>query len=140
MNHRALLTLTLAALLLGGCRESFQDRCRREALDYNAHMCPDTTDCVWQGDQCYLTVTDSMVYTDDPSGFTYYQTIAGAWDSPSFFTPDLVEGLHDERLAALRNSIPLKPYKDHLLTFAYIYRSATTGETLLHFVFTPDDY
>ena len=83
---------------------------------------------------------DSMVFVDDPIGFTYYYTLDGALDDPELLTEEVLDAFHDELLLNLRQDINLKRYKERDFTFAYKYYSRSTGELLTEATIPPEDY
>lgn len=125
--------IVLASLwLLAACTESFEDRCRREAREYTERMCPRVI--------AEYTMIDSMVFVEQPIGFTYYYNVSGPLDDPELMTDEVIEEFRSELLRNLRRDINLKRYKERGLTFTYIYVSATTHEHLAEATLGPKDY
>ncbi|MCR4994763.1 MAG: hypothetical protein K6A32_05210 [Bacteroidales bacterium] len=124
--------ILLLAGLAVACTESFEDRCRREAKEYTERMCPRV--------MAEYIIMDSMVYNDNPIGFTYYYNISGKLDDRELLTPDVLEEFRSELLKNLRQDINLKKYKDRNFTFTYKYVSASTRETFTEVSYGPEDY
>ena len=123
---------TLSLLAFHACTESFEDRCRREAKEYTERMCPRVI--------AEYTMIDSMVFVEDPIGFTYYYNISGTLDDPELLTDDVIEEFRSELLRNLRQDISLKRYKERGLTFTYKYFSASTRKLFTEASFGPEDY
>lgn len=132
-NYLLYLFIALGGIvILACCTESFENRCRREAREYTERMCPRAMTAGM--------VMDSMVFVDDPIGFTYYYTLDGALDDPELLTEEVLDAFHDELLLNLRQDINLKRYKERDFTFAYKYYSRSTGELLTEATIPPEDY
>ncbi len=126
------LIMVLSAAISMSCTESFEDRCRREAREYTERMCPRVmAECI---------TMDSMVFVDNPVGFTYYYNISGTLDNAELLTDEVLDEFHDELLTNLRQDINLKRYKDRDFTFTYKYISASTHEVFTEVSYGPDDY
>lgn len=131
MRHYIFL---LACLLLAGCQESFDERCRREAEDYTRKNCPYEVEA--------FNVLDSTTYDMASRTYCYWYTLSGQLDTPEAIQlmKDGEEQLRERLRASLINSIELKKCKEEGITFAYIYRSASSGLRVLDLRFGKEDY
>lgn len=133
-EHRGLIGLIglIGFLSLFGCTESFEERCRREAREYTARQCPRLVDsCI---------KLDSMVFDEDPIGFSYYYTVMDELDNPDLLTDELMQTFREEMLASLRKDISLRTFKERGFVFSYRYFSASTGEPFAEASFGPEEY
>ena len=91
--------------------DTLEDRAEKEATDYTSRYCPTPfTD---------NQRTDSVTFTRADRTFHYYYTLRDVADNPELSLQDL------------NKSTQSKVYKDAGFTFHYVFRSATTGKTLL---------
>lgn len=137
LTTRAGSAFTLCTLLLliltTSCRESFEERCQREAKEYTEKYCPQVMDS-------YQTL-DSMIYNHEPQGFSYYYSMRGLMDNDSIYADEAaILEIKQNMLDGLKTSIPMRHYLEHDFTFTYYYSSATTGQTYKTIVLTPEDY
>ena len=127
------MVVLCAGLLLTGCKEqkSFDSMCQKEARDQTLKMCPRK---VAQG----ITI-DSMTYHTDGKVFTYWHTM-----DDSLYQVDRISKAEGQlRKAICReiiNSLELKQYKEHQVSFSYVYRGQSSGKIIMQFLFTPKDY
>ena len=123
----------LAMSTLTSCRESFEERCQREAREHTEKYCPQVVDL-------YQTL-DSMTYSQQPQGFTYHYSMSGLMDNDSIYQDEnaLFE-IKQTMLEGLKTSIPMRQYMERDMTFTYHYVSATTGQKYTTIVLTPEDY
>lgn len=131
MKHYILPAL---CLLLCSCQESFDQRCQREAEEYTRKFCPRKVEA--------SNTLDSTTYDIKTRTYCYWYTLSGQFD-----TPEALAALRQERetlRASLRNSlinsVELRKCKEEGINFAYIYRSAASGKTVLDIRFTKADY
>jgi hypothetical protein len=134
MKYDKLFTiLCFGALLFGGCkRETKDERFRREFEQFTQKECPK--------DVSPYTRMDSIAYDIDRRTLTEYYTVSGELDIDTLYTEEVVEEFSKNLLKELKGSLPLKPYKDEGINFAYLYRSITTDKVILEITFTPEDY
>lgn len=127
---RLTVLLPLIGLLLSatGCRrqENKIDRYMREAREL-------TEQCPMMLDAC--TQMDSLTYNEYGHHFTYNYTVINMPDS---FLLNRQTQLREQLLQRLVNSPEMRPYKEDLMNFYYIYR--TKGKVLLQFGFFPEHY
>ena len=116
--------------LLVGCRESLEDRCAREAKEYNEKNCPMKMD--------NNITMDSMTFERNTHTLHYYYTLTGFADREGVMEEvDAVGALKQD----LKNSTSLRVYKENKYRFAYTYYSAKDPKKVrLEVVFTDKDY
>ena len=124
------VVLALSALLLGGCQESLEEQCAREAKEFTAKKCPAKIEA--------HTIIDSMAFERDTHTLHYYYRLTGSADQEGSITPDLALKVLKEDL---KNSTSLKVYKDNGYRFAYTYRSEKDPKKVyIEVVLTEKDY
>ena len=132
MKH--LLLMTTALLLLGGCRESFDEQLERKTAEESRRICPMEVEP--------NNRLDSMAYRPATRTLHYWYTLSGPLDTPEMHRT-MTAGAGSLR-AQLRqniaNSVELKEAKEHGVSFCYSYRSDSTGKTILQLSFQPRDY
>ena len=130
MKHTAIAILS-AFVVLCSCQKSWEERCAEESESITKTTCPRqlTPDLAM----------DSMAYDKAENRFSYYYRVMGDLDRAEIF-----EEQKEAMVARLQheysNSIELKKYKEHNMSFRCIYTSDSTGEEYLEFLYTPDDY
>ncbi|MBQ8099059.1 MAG: hypothetical protein IJ244_06000 [Bacteroidaceae bacterium] len=127
------LTLLLMVLTLAGCKKqlSFDERCEKEARMLNLKYCPrQVSDCV---------MSDSIAYLPSEKALCYYYTFSDELDDTEAIRQGEPE-FRNALKAEIISSIELKKYKDHGVTFKYIYFSSSSHEVLLEEIFTKKDY
>ena len=113
----------LAALLLGACHESLQDRAEREAKEYTRKNCPTPVNNFQR--------TDSIVFDRATNTYHYYCSFTGK------VRGELYEGLRN----GIKESTSLKAYKEAGFNFSYTCRSAKDPRQVLYKeTFTEGDY
>lgn len=124
----------LLGLLLTGCQENFDERCQREAKEYTRKYCPRTLEP--------FNTLDSTTYDIPSRTYRYWYTLSGEYDTPQAIEA-MRQGktkLHAQLKNALTTSVELKKCKEEGIDFAYIYRSASSGKTILEVRLTKEDY
>ncbi len=130
---KATIPLSLALVLLSCHRQqTFDDKTLADIRDFNDREAPKQMDPV--------TTLDSMGYQQEDRTLTYFYTLSGMADDPSVLTDEIVQAQQEALLENLRVSIQLKPYKEQGISFEYLYYSQTTGQLLMRYLFTADDY
>ncbi len=123
-NMKAYIIIGMAALLCS-CQKSWEERCAEEAQRITETTCP--------RQMPYDIIMDSMTYDAQLNRFNYYYRVAGERDKPEIF----IAG-KEEMLELLKqqydNSIELKKYKEHGMSFRCIYYSGSTGQNYLDYV------
>ena len=133
VSMRTMVALTVLGLIgFSACTESFEERCRREAREYNEKQCPRRLDD--------LVTIDSMAYIEQPQGFAYYYTVDYDSTETELFTDSLKELFIEQLHQNVRNDIKMKTYKEKGFTFSYTYFSRATGDVLMQAAFGPEDY
>ena len=122
--------LSVAAIVLASChKQTFDERVTEDVRHFNEKEAPKQIDP--------YTSFDSMRYDKETLTVSYFYTVEGDADSEELFASTEIEM---ELLKNLRNSIQLKPHKEHGLNFHYRYISATRGTPLLDVTFAPEEY
>jgi len=126
------LTILSMLLLLMACQEKKFDRLEREAREYTVRNCPKVID--------QITTLDSIVFHNDGSlDYIYYYNVTLTDDLREGFE-SVREGVREQTLKGLRNSIELKMVKEAGLNIVYVYRDAETGKEIMRNSFTQEDY
>lgn len=118
------LILALASLAsLTSCHhDTLEDRAEKEVNEYTKRYCPTPfTD---------NQRTDSITFTRADKTFHYYYTLRDVADNPEIIRQNkarLTHALQED----LDKSTQSKAYKDAGFRFHYVFRSASTGKTLL---------
>ncbi len=124
---------TLTAMGGASCRrQSFEKKLALEIERFNVREAPQRKDST--------IVLDSLVYLRPSSTVVYHYTLEGMADNPSLLTPEVLEMQRAGLLEYLRGSIQLRPYKEHGVSFGFVYHSQKTGGELMRFSFSPKDY
>ena len=131
--NKILAVFCLALFVCGACkRETKDEKFRRDFQQFTQKECPKFVD------PC--TRLDSACYDIGSRTISYHYTVQDDLDNDSIYTEELVDKFRENILKGLKNSIPMKPYKDESITFRYDYRSITTDKMLLEMTFTKEDY
>ena len=120
----------MAAMLIAvSCQESLEDRCAREAKEYNDKKCPAK---VLDG----VTI-DSLVFDRSTHTLNYYYTFSGMSNNK-----EMMSKINPRKILVdeLRNSTKVQAYKEAGYNFHYIYFSASTREKLADILVTEKDY
>lgn len=131
MRIKAFLLAAVTAVLFCGCAESVADQAEQQAKDFTRKMCPTP----YINDER----TDSVVFVKDGNIYTYYKKLRGKADNEKLINK-LRPQLRSRLLEDLRNDIQSKRMKEEGFVFKYVYRSDSTGKTLLVETFTKKDY
>lgn len=122
----------ISLMLFTACHKSLREHAVEEAQEYTRKFCPTP-------DNNHVR-TDSAVFNIQTDEYIYYCTLTSPIDSREFVDFHRKEITQNLRLA-IRQSIPLKRYKDAGFKFRYICRSAAQPNTIwLNVLITPDDY
>ena len=100
----------MAAMLIAvSCQESLEDRCAREAKEYNDKKCPAK---VLDG----VTI-DSLVFDRSTHTLNYYYTFSGMSDNK-----EMMSKINPRKILVdeLRNSTKVQAYKEAGYNFHYI--------------------
>ncbi len=129
---KKILYLIVAIVALSACQEKKMDRFVREAREYTEKKCPERLDNV--------TTLDSMVFVNSAEGeLRLYYSLQLNDEMKELFMNSLGD-LADENLKIVKSSVIYIMYKDAGVTFSYIYHDAVTGEKLVEYNFTKDQY
>lgn len=132
--NKVLAILCLGAVILcGACkRETKDEKFQQDFLQFTQKECPKYVDPCTRLDSAYYDIGSKTI--------SYHYTVQDDLDNDSIYTEELIDAFRENILKGLKNSIPMKPYKDESITFRYDYRSITTGKMLLDLTFTKEDY
>ena len=132
-SHLYPALLAAAMLIITSCHRSGRDeQIAREAREFTEKQCPKMVD---EGLRMDSTTFDSRT-----RAYTYNYTALDNLDNPAIYTDQLKTQFRERLLSELRNSIGMKTYKEAGITIIYRYVSATTGNTLLEYQFTKEEY
>ncbi len=131
---RTLIPLLLVAVTVGSCskKQTFDDKVALEVATFNEKDAPKRTDPV--------TTLDSLAYDRETRTISYHYTLEGIADDGSIITDELREKQRDNLLRNIRSNLQLKSYKEQGTNFHYEYRSQSTGEILMTYSFSAEDY
>lgn len=124
------LLLGCAFLLMACGRQSFDEKCEREARDYTARHCPMPIE--------QNVMFDSMVYHRGQSVMAYCYTLSGSLDQADVIRQNATV-FKQKLVEAVRNSVEMKKYTQKGIRIDYLYHSASTGKLLLKVEVGPDD-
>ena len=120
MKKLSFIGLLLAALTLGSCQESLNEKCARECRQYTQKNCPAPID--------KHTIIDSMTFEASTRTIHYYYTLTGVADSVGLLSR---EEVHKALKDQLRNTTMMRAYKEEGFNFAYTYYSQSRPELVL---------
>ena len=126
---KMIFTLAALAVIASSCQESLEERCAREAKEFNEKKCPvKVTDGV---------TIDSLVFERSSLTLHYYYTFRGLSDNK-----DIIDKLNPRKLIVdeVRNSTSIRAYKEAGYNFHYTYWSASTKKPLADVVVTKKEY
>lgn len=86
------------------------------------------------------TVLDSIVYSVDSKELIHYYTVQDSLDNEDVYTDELCNEFRENLLTNIRNSIGLKTYKAHGITFAYQYQSVRSNRVYMDIKFSSSEY
>ena len=120
---KTILPLLLTLVGLASCHhDTLEDRAEKDVTEYTKRYCPTPfTD---------NQRTDSITFTRADKTFHYYYTLRNVADNPEIIRQNkakLTHALQED----LDKSTQSKAYKDAGFRFHYVFRSASTGKTLL---------
>lgn len=129
---KKLLFIIAVLATLASCQEKKQERFEREAREFTEKNCPQQLDAI--------TTIDSMVYVNEGTGeLRIYYTLQLNDEERELFMDKLTE-LGENNLKIVRNSVLFVKYKDEGIKFSYIYHDAVTGEKLVEYNFSEEEY
>ena len=125
------LSILLFSLLLFSChQESFDEACRREAIEHTKKYCPQK---VSEG-----VTLDSVTYNIPTRTKTEYYSLSGKLDTT--IVAQNTDKFRTALLNTLITSVELRKAKEEGVSFAYSYRSSRTKQEYIHINFTKKDY
>lgn len=128
---KKLFLLISVLFTLVSCSQSFEEKAAQEAKDFTRKKCPTP----------YINMvrTDSCSFDQSSKTYCYYCSINGQIDRADIIAKNKIR-LKDALIAQIKDSPALKAYKEAGFKFRYIYRSASTRQTLLDVVVSEHDY
>ena len=127
---KKVILFVLAALTLGACQESLEDRCARECLEFTKRKCPSAV--------AENMVIDSMTFVRATHTIQHYYKLTGVADRADGFQKDQAKELLK---GALKNTTQVMAYKEAGYQFRYIYYSEKNPQTVyLDILLTEKDY
>lgn len=114
--------IILASLCLLSCHDSLDDRAEKEAKKYTERYCPTPV----RDNQR----TDSMTFTRATHTYNYYYTLVGPADNEEVIMKNK-SSLKDMLQKGVKNDTRMQAYKDAGFNFRFVYRSGSTGKTLI---------
>lgn len=133
-QNKIQLVVFLSILTIAGAcrRETKEEQIRRIFAEFTQQECPKFVDP--------FTCLDSVGYDIEGNTLSYHYTVRDTLDDESIYTEELIEFFYDNTLKELKNSIPMKNYKEMGITFHYDYHSLSTGKMLMELTYTSEDY
>lgn len=132
MKLRIVMALTVMATVCAACHhDTLEDRAEKETREYTEKNCPTpyTND----------SRTDSISFTRATRTIHCYYTVKGKTDNAEVFT-EKSDTLRKVLLQNLKDNTQNRAFKKEGFAFHYVFRSATSGKTLLDVTFTKKDY
>ena len=127
---KKVILFVLAALVLGACQESLEDKCARECVEFTKRKCPSMV--------AQDIIIDSMTFVRASHTIIHYYKLSGASDRPDVFPKDKAKDLLK---TALKNTTQVMVYKEEGYNFRYVYYSEKNPQTVyLDLVLTEKDY
>lgn len=134
-HHKKLTAIVALCTLIvcGACKQETKDeQFKKDFEQFTQKECPKEIDLFIQ--------LDSANYNIESRTLNYHYTLEEELDHDTIYDEKTKDLFHENILKSLKTSIQLKPYKDEGITFRYIYRSNSTGKTLLELTFTAEQY
>ena len=127
---KKVILFVLAALVLGACQESLEDKCARECVEFTKRKCPSAV--------AQDMIVDSMTFDRASHTIHYYYKLTGNSDRTDAYEKSQAKELLKN---ALKNTTQLMAYKEEGYNFRYIYYSEKNPQTVyLDVLLTEKDY
>ena len=127
---KKIILFALAALILGACQESLEDKCARECVEFTKRKCPSAV--------APEMVIDSMTFDRATHTIQHYYKLSGVSDRADAFPQDEARRLLKNEL---KNTTQVMVYKEAGYSFTYTYYSAKNkGTQLFKATFRKSDY
>ena len=127
---KKIILFALAALILGACQESLEDKCARECVEFTKRKCPSAV--------APEMVIDSMTFDRATHTIQHYYKLSGVSDRADAFPQDEARRLLKNEL---KNTTQVMVYKEAGYNFRYIYYSEKNPQTVyLDILLTEKDY
>ena len=127
---KKVILFVLAALTLGACQESLEERCARECLEFTKRKCPSAV--------AQEMIIDSMTFDRASHTIQYYYKLTGNSDRIDAYEKDKARNLLKNEL---KNTTQVMTYKEEGYNFRYIYYSEKNPQTIyLDILLTEKDY
>ena len=120
----------MAALVLGACQESLEDKCARECMEFTKRKCPSAV--------AEEMIVDSMTFDRASHTIQYFYKLTGTSDRADTYETDQARELLKN---ALKNTTQVMVYKEAGYSFRYVYYSEQNPQTVyLDVLLTEKDY
>ena len=127
---KKVILFVLAALTLGACQESLEDKCARECVEFTKRKCPSAV--------AENMIVDSMTFDRASHTIQYYYKLTGTSDRADAYEEDQAKQLLKN---ALKNTTQVMVYKEAGYSFRYIYYSEKNPQTVyMDILLTEKDY
>jgi outer membrane lipoprotein-sorting protein len=127
---KKVILFVLAALTLGACQESLEDKCARECVEFTKRKCPSAV--------AENMIVDSMTFDRASHTIQYYYKLTGTSDRADAYQEDQAKQLLKN---ALKNTTQVMVYKEAGYSFRYIYYSEKNPQTVyMDILLTEKDY
>ena len=127
---KKVILFVMAALFLGACQESLEDKCARECMEFTKRKCPSAV--------AQDMIVDSMTFDRASHTVQYYYKLTGASDCADAYPTDQARELLK---SALKNTTQVMVYKEAGYNFRYVYYSEQNPQTVyLDILLTEKDY
>ena len=127
---KKVILIVMAALVLGACQESLEDKCARECMEFTKRKCPSAV--------AEEMIVDSMTFDRASHTIQYFYKLTGTSDRADTYETDQARELLKN---ALKNTTQVMVYKEAGYSFRYVYYSEQNPQTVyLDVLLTEKDY
>lgn len=129
-NHSAIIAFALIITpFVVSCQMNFDERLRREAEEFTKNNCPQEPEAG--------TRLDSVVYSPSRQTYTLYYSLSATNEALFREQTPLLHYMLRQRLI---NNTDYKEVKSHGITFAYVYRSQSSGAKVYETQIKAEEY
>lgn len=125
----AVSLLIISAFTISSCQKSFDERLQHEADAFTRNNCPQEPEAG--------TRLDSVAYSPKLKTYTMYYSLSSTNEALYREQTALLHYMLRQRLI---DNTDYKEVKDHRVTFAYVYRSQTTGTVVYETQIKAEEY
>lgn len=123
------IALIFSAFTASSCQMNFDERLQHEAAEFTKNNCPQEPEAG--------TRLDSVAYSPKSKTYTMYYSLSATNEALFREQTALLHYMLRERLI---DNTDYKEVKEHRVTFAYEYRSQTTGTIVYETKIKADEY